>query len=289
MKHRSKPIFIISCFLVFVLLFTHSTVSVVKAQEVEDERDFDYVDGSKKGPAYWGEIKKEWAACKHGGMQSPIDLPGKSFQILPSLVELKRTYKPSNATLKNRGHDIKLEWAGNAGSIEINGIQYFLKQSHWHSPSEHSIMARVSCVRYDMELHMVYQSPDPKVESNTAVVGVLYQIGRPDAFLSKLTRDIASLTDKKIERSVGVIDPAEIAELDGKNYYRYIGSLTIPPCTEGVIWIMSKQFGTVSREQIDLLRVSVYDYAEMNARPLQPLNHRMIRLYFQKPKIIKYN
>lgn len=74
----------------------------------EDERDFDYVEGSKKGPAYWGEIKKEWAACKHGGMQSPIDLPGKSFQILPSLVELKRTYKPSNATLKNRGHDIKV-------------------------------------------------------------------------------------------------------------------------------------------------------------------------------------
>ncbi|XP_048423463.1 alpha carbonic anhydrase 7 isoform X2 [Pyrus x bretschneideri] len=284
MKNQSKPIFIISCFLLFILfLFTHSTS--VTAQEVEDERNFDYIEGSKKGPAFWGDIKREWAACKNGRLQSPIDLSSLRVTTIPSLVGLKTTYKSSNATLKNRGHDIKLEWAGYSGSIEVDGIEYHLQQSHWHSPSEHSINGR----RYAMELHMVYQSPDPKVENNVVVVGVLYQIGRPNAFLSKLMRDVAFMTDEKTERSIGVIDPAEIVQLNGNNYYKYIGSLTIPPCTEGVIWIISKQLGTVSKEQIDLLRAAVYDYAEMNARPVQPLNLRKIFSFYGKNAKNKHN
>uniref|UniRef100_UPI0005CB4E8E alpha carbonic anhydrase 7-like n=1 Tax=Fragaria vesca subsp. vesca TaxID=101020 RepID=UPI0005CB4E8E len=239
-----------------------------------DERDFDYVEGSKKGPAQWGEIKNEWAAWKSGGLQSPIDLSDQRVQIVPNLGELKINHKPSNATLKNRGHDIKLRWVGDAGLIEIDSIEYFLQQAHWHSPSDHLINGK----RYDMELHMVYASPDPKVQNSIVVVGVLYEIGRPDSFLSKLMKDVALMTNQKAERSIGVIDPAQIIQLGGnKNYYRYVGSLTIPPCTEGVIWIISKQFGTVSKVQMNLLRVAVHDYAEMNARPEQPLNHREIQ------------
>lgn len=250
--------------------------SLVKAQEVEHEREFDYVEGSKKGPARWGDIKKEWAACKNGRMQSPIDISDKRVRVIPSLGELKIIHKPSNATLKNRGHDIEVGWEGDAGSIEIDGIEYLLQQAHWHSPSEHFINGK----RYDMELHMLYASPDPKVQNNTAVVGVLYKIGHPDAFLSKLTKDLRALmTNKEAERSIGVIDPSEIIQLGGtKNYYRYVGSLTTPPCTEGVIWIISKQFGTVSKEQINLLRAAVDDHADMNARPLQPLNLREIQV-----------
>jgi carbonic anhydrase len=72
----------------------------------EDEREFDYVEGSKKGPSHWGEIREEWAHCKNGSMQSPIDLSSRRVKIMPKLGELKRSYKPFNATLKNRGHDI---------------------------------------------------------------------------------------------------------------------------------------------------------------------------------------
>lgn len=74
----------------------------------EDERNFDYIEGSKKGPAFWGDIKREWAACKNGRLQSPIDLSSLKVITIPSLVGLKTTYKSSNATLKNRGHDIKV-------------------------------------------------------------------------------------------------------------------------------------------------------------------------------------
>lgn len=280
MKHQRKPTLIFCCLLFVPLLFTHWTFvlppSLVKAQEVEDEREFDYVEGSKKGPAKWGDIKKEWAACKNGRMQSPIDLLDQRVRVVPSLGALKIIHKPSNATLKNRGHDIKIGWENDAGSIEIDGIEYLLQQAHWHSPSEHFINGK----RYDMELHMLYVSPDPKVQNNMTVVGVLYKIGHPDAFLSKLTKDLwALMTNNQTERSIGVIDPSEIIQLGGtKHYYRYVGSLTTPPCTEPVIWTVSKQIGTVSKEQIKLLREAVHEYAEMNARPLQPLNRREIQV-----------
>ncbi|KAL5546071.1 hypothetical protein UlMin_005758 [Ulmus minor] len=273
MKSQSKPISSFSCFLViFVILFSHSRL--VTAQEVEDEREFDYMKGSEKGPNHWGDLHKNWSACKNGDMQSPIDLSNQRVKIIPKLGQLRRNYKPSNATIKNRGHDISLQWIGNnAGSIKINGTEYFLQQAHWHSPSEHTINGR----RYDMEMHLVHLSPDQSLKNKIAVVGVLYKIGHPDSFLSKLMEDISSMTDEKIERTKGVIDPTEI-KVRGKNWYRYMGSLTVPPCTEGVIWTINKKIRTVSRGQVELLRTAVHDYAEENARPVQPLNQRDIHL-----------
>lgn len=74
----------------------------------EDESEFDYTRGSEKGPGKWGELKKEWAACKNGGMQSPIDLSNQRVKIIPKLGMLQSSYKPANATVKNRGHDISV-------------------------------------------------------------------------------------------------------------------------------------------------------------------------------------
>ncbi|XP_037494897.1 bifunctional monodehydroascorbate reductase and carbonic anhydrase nectarin-3 [Jatropha curcas] len=129
-----------------------------------------------------------------------------------------------------------------------------------------------------MELHMVHLSNDPNVKNNITVIGQLYKIGHPDAFLSKLLRDIKGMTDHKQERSKGMIDPNDI-KMNGKKYYRYLGSLTVPPCTEGVIWTINKKIRTVSKDQVKALREAVHDYAEKNARPVQPINKREIKLY----------
>ncbi|XP_062115138.1 alpha carbonic anhydrase 7-like [Humulus lupulus] len=264
--YQTKPIF----FLLFVIIFSHSFIRSGTAQEVEDESEFDYAKG-KKGPHRWGELKKEWSACKNGGMQSPIDLSNQRVKIIPNkLGKVTKNYKPSNATLKNRGHDISLQWdLGKAGSIKINGTEYFLHQCHWHSPSEHTINGR----RYDMELHMVHMSQDKKL----AVIGVLYKLGCHDVFLSKLMSHITAMADTHEEKHLGMIDPTQI-KLGHKKYYRYMGSLTVPPCTEGVIWTISKKIRTISREQVKQLRVAVHDYAEQNARPVQPINRRDIHL-----------
>ncbi|KAM7526175.1 hypothetical protein LguiA_016077 [Lonicera macranthoides] len=273
---NNNSVFIYGSLLVLLLLF-HSTSFTVKAQEVEDEREFDYTEGSEKGPRRWGELKKEWTACKNGGMQSPVDMSNQRVEIIPRSKKLKRDYKPSNATIKNRGHDITVQWIGDAGSIQINGTDYPLRQAHWHSPSEHSINGR----RFDMELHLVHLSTNPNVQNKIAVVGVLYKIGKPDPFLSKLARNISSMMDRHEERNYGVMDPREI-KTGGRRYYRYMGSLTVPPCTEGVIWTINKKVRTVSKDQVHLLREAVHDYAERNARPLQPENRRDIHLYDQQ-------
>lgn len=263
-----------SLMILIILLYTTS----IRAQEVEDEREFDYIEGSEKGPHHWGELKEEWAACKHGDMQSPIDLSNERVKIIPNYRQVIKTkYKSSNATIINRGHDIAVFWRGDAGSISINGTKFFLHQCHWHSPSEHSINGR----KYDLEMHMVHISPNPK-GNKIAVVGAFYKIGRPNSFLSQLEEDIKHMVDEEEERVIGDKDPSQI-QTKGKIYYRYVGSLTTPPCTEGVTWNLDKKIRTVSKTQVDLLRQAVHDHAEMNARPRQPHNNRDIHLHKYYP------
>ncbi|KAI3474609.1 hypothetical protein Pfo_029778 [Paulownia fortunei] len=257
MKSKNKCLHILVPLLIACLILFGA--KSINAQEV----------GSKK----MGRDQKEWAACNSGTMQSPIDMSNERVRIISK--PEKRNYKVSNATVKNRGHDIQIQWFGDVGSIFINGTEYPLRYAHWHSPSEHTIHGR----RYDMELHLVHLNTDPNVKNKIAVIGFFYKIGKPDQFLSKLMTNISSIIDKKHEEStLGMIDPNDI-KIRSKRYYRYMGSLTVPPCTEGVIWTINKKVKTVSRDQVKLLREAVHDYAEENARPLQPNNSRDIYLY----------
>ncbi|OVA17967.1 Alpha carbonic anhydrase [Macleaya cordata] len=267
-----KPI-LVSTFLLVVLILNSRPIT---SQEVEDQREFDYLRGSGKGPENWGDLHEEWAACKNGTLQSPIDLLHERVEVVPELGKIKKSYKPANATIKNRGHDITLHWGiGSAGSIQINGTEYALDQCHWHSPSEHTINGK----RFALELHMIHRN----LELNkTAVIGVLFNIGGHDSFLSELKKDIWNIADTDgAEVNIGVVDPRHI-KIGGRKYYRYLGSLTTPPCTEGVIWTINKRLRTVSKEQVMLLRRAVHDDSENNARPVQPLNDRDILFYGPK-------
>ncbi|KAG4961243.1 hypothetical protein AAZX31_13G305900 [Glycine max] len=246
----------------------------VMSQEVEDESEFSYDEKSENGPSNWGDIHPEWSLCNNGSMQSPIDLLNERVQIVSHLGRLQMNYQPSNATIKNRGHDIKLEWVAGAGYLQINETEYVLKQCHWHSPSEHTIDGK----RLDLELHMVHETPS----GQSAVIGMLYKIGSPDSFLSSLTDHLKAISDTtEAERVVGVVDPRQI-KIFYKQYYRYIGSLTIPPCTENVSWTIIRKIQSVSKEQVRLLRVAVHDESDTNARPLQLINNRLVKLYGRK-------
>ncbi|XP_031502360.1 alpha carbonic anhydrase 7-like isoform X3 [Nymphaea colorata] len=265
-------------FVLHALAFLAAYPLLVASQEVEDEKEFDYQKGSVKGPEHWGELHKEWSNCSRGRMQSPIDLLNERVVVLPHLGRLRRTYMPAKGTIKNRGHDIMLKWESGAGAMYINGTEFFLRQLHWHSPSEHTINGR----RYDLELHIVHQTED----NQTAVVGILYKIGRQDTFLHQLSDEIKKVIDKKeAEMEAGILDPRGV-KIGSRKYYRYLGSLTTPPCTEGVIWTISKKVRTVSREQVKLLRDAVHDNYEANARPVQPANRRPI--YFYTPRFNAY-
>jgi len=203
-------------------------------EETEHEEEFSYVVGDENGPQHWGSIKVEWANCSAGRMQSPIDLSHERVSLVRSLGYLHHSYRPAEASIVNRGHDIMVRFEGDAGSLVINGTAYYLKQLHWHSPAEHTVDGR----RNDMELHLVHESAEKKA----AVIAILYEVGRhDDAFLRHLEpfiRRIADVRDR--EERIGMVDPRR-ARGSASVYYRYMGSLTAPPCTEGVIWTIVKR------------------------------------------------
>ncbi|XP_039855381.1 alpha carbonic anhydrase 7-like [Panicum virgatum] len=246
-------------------------------EETEDELEFSYVPGAANGPDRWGEIivnsvidmlylrdstchalmiKPAWANCSRGRMQSPIDLSKRRPE--RSLGFLNYAYHPAQATIVNRGHDIQhsvlppqVKFSGDAGRLVINGTVYHLRQLHWHTPSEHTVGGR----RYDMELHLVHESAANKA----AVIAVLYKFGDPDPFLKMLEPAIKSIKDTRDkEEPVGVVDPSG-ARAPGSVYYRYTGSLTPPPCSEGVVWTVFPKPRHVARYQVELLRDAVDD------------------------------
>ncbi|XP_057830108.2 alpha carbonic anhydrase 7 isoform X2 [Cryptomeria japonica] len=240
----------------------------------EDESEFNYIKGDERGPEHWGELDEEWRACGNGRQQSPIALVKSEAVISPDLGELRRNYYPANATLENRGHDIMVKWATGAGSIEIEGRRYRLNQCHWHTPAEHTVNGR----RYPLEMHLVHESEDKKI----VVVGILYTYGRPDTFLAELIDEIASIADKEPPEVVlGMVNPKHI-KIGSRKYYRYNGSLTTPPCTEGVTWNIVHKVRTVSREQVRALHMAIHDKYEKNARPIQSTNERIVKLYTPK-------
>ncbi|KAK4255120.1 hypothetical protein QN277_008157 [Acacia crassicarpa] len=271
-KVAATRLFICSLFALICLFSRPANCS-----EVEDEREFSYEEDGGNGPSRWGKIKPEWRTCKTGTMQSPIDLMNKRVQVVSHLGALQMKYHPANATLKNRGHDIKLEWVGGAGYLQINETKYVLRQCHWHSFSEHTVDGK----RFDLELHMVHETD----AGETAVIGILYKIGTPDALLSSLRDELKAISDEdKKEVNAGIVDPGLIKPTSLR-YYRYMGSLTTPPCTENVTWTILAEVRTVSKEQVKLLRDAVHDDSEINARPLQPINNRLVQLY--QPKVTK--
>ncbi|KAE8731242.1 Alpha carbonic anhydrase 4 [Hibiscus syriacus] len=258
------PILLVSSLCYFI------PILVASFGEVENETPFTYTQGSGNGPKEWGKLDPDWKLCNTGKQQSPIDLLAEQPQVLPSLGKLKRDYKPAPARVKNRGHDITVTWKGDAGKIIINGTVYKLRHCHWHSPSEHTFNG----TRYQMELHIIHINACEEI----AVTAIAYKYGRPDPFLARLLHHIKAVEVGDEEKDLGIVNPGDI-KFGSRKYFRYIGSLTIPPCTEGVVWTIVNKVRTVSRDQLRALRGVVHDGFEANARPTQSLEGRPVLFY----------
>ncbi|KAI3949774.1 hypothetical protein MKW92_039964 [Papaver armeniacum] len=281
----SKPILLVYTYLLTAVLVLNSSRPTSSWLEVEPRN----VIGSPNGPENWGDLRAEWVTCKNGTNQSPIDLAFSKMRYAPELGDLQTNYTPASGILKNKGYRIRLQWvvAGNAGSIQINNITYVLDNIHWHSPSEHTINGiyldhetstlTVKMIPFPLEQHLVHKNVQLQ---KVAVVAVLYAISIfKDPFLSKLEDNIMDISGTGAsEVNVGQIDPNDI-DMSDRTYYRYLGSLTTPPCDEGVSWTIKKKVMPVRRDQVMLLRNAVHDGNENNARPLQPLNNRDILYY----------
>jgi carbonic anhydrase len=214
------------------------------------------------GPAKWSTLEHEYATCGTGTAQSPIDIQdavAKKSDLPPIVFD----YKPSPLKIIDNGHTIQVNYAPGS-SITVEGKKYELVQFHFHKPSEERINGRT----YDMVAHLVHKDQD----GNLAVVAVLLKIGGANKMIQTLWDALPRKKDEEEVKSVEV-NAADLLPANKSAYYTFTGSLTTPPCSEGVTWFVLKTPSVISEEEV--IRFG-HSYS-MNARPTQPLNGREIR------------
>ena len=214
--------------------------------------------GGDTGPAHWGELSPDFKVCELGLEQTPIDLAG-GMRGEPGALTLD--YKPLPLRIVNNGHTIQVN--ADAGcSCAIGGTKYDLLQFHFHHPSEHLLAGKP----FDLECHFVHKS----AAGALAVVGVLVKPGARNAALAPLLDAMPSSAGPET-RGSGSLDPAALLPKSG-GYFRYMGSLTTPPCSEGLTW-------TVFKEPIEASPDQIRQFAALfpnNARPVQNRNRRFL-------------
>lgn len=213
------------------------------------------------GPEHWRELSPEFALCKEGKQQAPIDIIHPQSAHLPIL-----QFESHTVPLKiiDNGHTIRQNYiSGSGNTIPVGERTYELQQFHFHHPSEEATNGK----HYEMVTHLVYGDKD----GHLAVVGVLVKEGKPNPLISTLWSNLPS--EKLKERASDAVVVNAIELLPAKHtYYTYLGSLTTPPCTEGVTFYILDTPMEFSKEQIGKFA----EFYPDNARPAQPLNGRVV-------------
>jgi carbonic anhydrase len=213
----------------------------------------------ESGPANWSKINVDWAKCGTGNRQSPIDLRDG---IKVNLEQISFDYHPSSFSEVNNGHTIKV-MVGGGNFITIGNTVYELQEFHFHRPSEEKINGKGT----EMVIHLVHRSAEGKV----AIIAVLLERGQPHRLMQTIW-DNLPLEKQEVVSPAIVIDPTD-ALPERRDYFTYMGSLTEPPCTEGVLWMVFKQPMQASPAQMALFS-RLYP---LNARPVQATAGRMIK------------
>jgi carbonic anhydrase len=216
----------------------------------------------ENGPQTWGTLKPEFNLCAIGKRQSPIAIRDDATLQGPAEA-IQFQYTPSNSTVVNNGHTIQVNMEGD-NSIVVRNSTYKLLQFHFHTPSEEMINTK----RYPMVAHLVHKNEAGQL----AVVAVLLEQGEPNPLIETVWTYMPLDTNDQVRIPTGLIDVNEILPAD-QRYYQFFGSLTTPPCSEGVLWMVIKQPLRISPAQFKLFR----QLFPFNARPVQAVNGRPVR------------
>jgi carbonic anhydrase len=211
------------------------------------------------GPANWSRINADWAKCGTGNRQSPIDLRDG---IKVNLEQISFDYHPTSFSEVNNGHTIQVT-VGGGNFITIGNTAYELQEFHFHRPSEEKINGKGT----EMVIHLVHRSAEGKV----AIIAVLLERGQPHRLMQTIWDNLPLEKQETVSPAI-VLDPTD-ALPERRDYFTYMGSLTEPPCTEGVLWMVFKQPMQASPAQMALFS-RLYP---LNARPLQATAGRMIK------------
>ena len=216
----------------------------------------------ENGPQAWAKLKPEFNTCAAGTRQSPIHIEDDSTLQGPA-EPLAIKYVPSGGSVVNNGHTIQIDVTGE-NTLTIRGTTYKLLQFHAHHPAEE----RINQKGFAMVMHLVHRSQEGKL----AVLAVLLDPGPSNALIQKIWTHMPLDVFDRVKVPAELINMNELLPQDLR-YYQFMGSLTTPPCSEGILWMVLKQPVSLSREQ---LRTFAKIFPN-NARPLQALNGRMVR------------
>ncbi len=253
---ENRLLHIIGILVSSVLIFGGCDSSNSDDDEGPNELEWDY---ASKGPNAWASLSPDFAACGSGSAQSPIDI---SVDPMDDLARWSFTYGSTRLDLILQDHHIQLN-IRLGSSIMVDGIKHNLKFLKFKTPGEHSVHG----VTHAAEVHFYHESTDGSI----AIVAVMVAAGGVNKDLSSLLSQLPVMPDE------GVVDPAFLVRPidfvpDDRTFYQYDGSLSEPPCTEGVKWIIMRETIEFDESQIEFLNGITDD----NSRPLQPLNGRVI-------------
>lgn len=215
------------------------------------------------GPARWAELDEANKTCSIGGAQSPIDIPSAKAGA-SKLGAISFAYKAAPLRIIDNGHTIQVNVDGGS-TITVGGQSYELKQFHFHRPSEEKIDGKA----YELVAHLVHKNAEGKL----AVVGVLFKNGAENPTLKTLWANLPKEKEKEVTVEGAGFNPADLLPAK-RAYYNFSGSLTTPPCSEGVNWFVLKTPVEASKAQFARF-AKLYP---MNARPVQPLKGRAIEV-----------
>lgn len=211
------------------------------------------------GPANWGRLTPDNVMCEKGRNQSPINIEG----VLDAVVQpLKPNYAAASRSIVNNGHTVQVDFEpGN--TLVVDNVTFDLKQVHFHAPSENQIGGQ----SFPMEAHFVHADP----EGNLLVVALMFQEGEAHSALARIWTALPAMPGPASPLPNAVTPKAFMPKF--MSYYRFSGSLTTPPCSEGVRWLVLKTPASASKAQIEAFEHTIGHH---NNRPVQPLNGRVI-------------
>lgn len=220
----------------------------------------------------WGELKDPlykppypYAECGIGQKQSPVNIDPRETVKVEKIDELKADYVDIPLSLTNNGHTIRANTT--QGNLYVGSNEYDLVQFHFHAPSEH----RVNGLTYPMEIHFVNGTADGRM----AVLGVLVRAGAFNPAFQEILDQSPSQAGKTHETAL-MVKPSQLLPEHSEHFYTYAGSLTTPPCSEGVQWFILQDFLEVSQEQITSFTLKFF---KDNARTEQNLNGRKLDMH----------
>jgi carbonic anhydrase len=213
-------------------------------------------------PDRWAELAPEFRQCGVGTRQSPIDIRDS---IAVDLEKIAFDYRPGAFSVLDDGHTVQVQVAPGS-TLSVMGRRYELQRLHFHRPSEERVNGR----QFDMVAHLEHRDAEGRI----AMLAVLLERGRDDQPQPLLQTVWGNLPLEKGEALAAQVqlDPALLLPTD-RSYYTYMGSMTTPPCTEGVLWLVLRQPVAVTAQQLDVF-ARLYP---MNARPLQAGSGRLIK------------